>query len=69
MVKLLMMSAMVKLAEKTDESSSDVIGFGMVSNPMMISVRRCAEQCSLVVQLNAGCKFMASLSRRQAATW
>ena len=40
MVKLLMMSAMVKLAERTDELSSDVIGFGMVSNPMTILLEK-----------------------------
>ena len=30
------MSAMKKFAEKIEESSSDVIGYGMVSHPMTI---------------------------------
>ena len=63
------MSAMVKLAEMSQWSSLDVIGYGMVSHLMTLPVRKCGEQCSLLVQLNAGRKFGVSLSRRKAATW
>ena len=55
------MSAMVKLAEKFEESFSDVIGYGMVP-PNDIFPREVVESNSLG-QLNAGCKLMVSLSK------
>ena len=45
-----------KFAEETAKTSSDVIGYGMVSCAVMLMQTRCGKKCSLpfLDQLNAG---------------
>ena len=61
MVKLLMKSAMVKLAERIDESSLEAIGYGMASHPMTVSREKvwramlssCPAECWMQVHVAA----------------
>ena len=55
-----MMSAMVKLTEEIEKSTSDVIDYGMVSHFMTRPMTSCGEPCvfPLLGQLIAGCKLL-----------
>ena len=61
------MSKMAKLATEIEESSSDVIDYGLVSHPMTCPHDKLwrAMHPSSLGQLIAGCKLMACPSKRR----
>ena len=66
-----MMSAMVKLTEEIEESTSHVIDYGMVSHFMTRPHDKLwrAMRLSLLGQLIAGCKLMThAFSKRRLIT-